>query len=283
MQETFSFGTHAAGIVIAAIAIMVLLGIAFGAILAIASKKFHVDVDPRVEKISEALPGVNCGGCGLPGCSAYAEAVAAGKMVPDMCAPGGADCATAIAKIMGLEAGASDRKVAVIGCRGGNKLAGRFEYAGVRDCRAADLLLKGEKVFDYGCLGLGTCADACPFDAIIMRDGLPFIIEEKCTACGNCVEVCPRDLIHLESEKKFIHVGCASKDKGGVVNRICKVGCIGCKKCEKACPFDAIHVIDNIAVIDYDKCKNCGKCLKVCPKGAIYSLMPARRAKPVGK
>ncbi len=112
-----------------------------------------------------------------------------------------------------------------------------------------------------------------------MRDGLPFVIEEKCTACGNCVEACPRGLFTLVSEKKFVHVGCASKDKGGVVNKICAVGCIGCKKCENECPFDAIHVVDNIAVIDYEKCKNCGKCVKVCPKGTIYNVMAARKAR----
>ncbi|MFW5857350.1 MAG: 4Fe-4S binding protein, partial [Planctomycetota bacterium] len=43
------------------------------------------------------------------------------------------------------------------------------------------------------------------------------------------------------------------------------------------CPFDAIHVVDNLAVIDYDKCKLCGKCVKVCPKNVIVNLRKPRR------
>ncbi len=279
VAQAFTFGTHALGILVAAIVIMVLLGIAFGAILAYASKKFHVDIDPRVEQVIEVLPNANCGACGMPGCGGYAEAIVAGKAELDQCAPGGAECAHMVAKIMGREVEAKEKRFAVLACKGGNRIAERFEYAGVSDCRAASLLLKGEKVCDFGCLGLDTCAEACPFDAIVMRDGLPVVIEERCTGCGSCVRVCPNGLFHLESEKKHVHVGCSSHDPGKVVNRICDVGCIACKKCEKECPFDAIHVENNLAVIDYEKCTVCGKCVKVCPTGAIYNLMKARKAR----
>jgi len=51
------------------------LGLFFGASLAYASKKFAVEVDPKIEEILEKLPGANCGGCGYSGCSGYAEAV----------------------------------------------------------------------------------------------------------------------------------------------------------------------------------------------------------------
>ena len=43
------------------------LGLVFGAALAIASRIFAVKVDERVTKITEALPGANCGGCGYAG------------------------------------------------------------------------------------------------------------------------------------------------------------------------------------------------------------------------
>ena len=62
---------------------------------------------------------------------------------------------------------------------------------------------------------------------------------------------------------------------GKNVNAVCSAGCIACKICEKNCPFDAIHVIDNLAVIDYDKCKACGICANKCPKGVLTGKNPA--------
>ncbi|MBW1748906.1 MAG: electron transporter RnfB, partial [Deltaproteobacteria bacterium] len=55
------------------------LGLVTGALLAVASKVFYVYVDPKVMAVDDALPGANCGGCGLPGCAANAEAIVAGK------------------------------------------------------------------------------------------------------------------------------------------------------------------------------------------------------------
>ena len=55
---------------------IVLLGVGlfFVVILTIANARLKVEVDPMVEAILHILPGANCGGCGLAGCSAYAEA-----------------------------------------------------------------------------------------------------------------------------------------------------------------------------------------------------------------
>jgi ferredoxin len=39
---------------------------------------------------------------------------------------------------------------------------------------------------------------------------------------------------------------------------------------------------DNLAYIDYDKCKLCRKCVVVCPTEAIHELhFPPRKVKPV--
>ena len=70
------------------------LGAAFGALLAFASKIFHVEVDPRQAAVRDALAGANCGGCGYPGCDGYAAAVAKGEAPCNKCVAGGA--ATAI-------------------------------------------------------------------------------------------------------------------------------------------------------------------------------------------
>ena len=50
-------------------------GILAGVLLTAAAKIFYVEVDERVEKISEALPQANCGACGYAGCDGYAKAL----------------------------------------------------------------------------------------------------------------------------------------------------------------------------------------------------------------
>ena len=58
-----------------ALVVMLILGAILGAILAIASKVFHVEVDKREEEVTSKLPGYNCGACGFPGCSGLAHAL----------------------------------------------------------------------------------------------------------------------------------------------------------------------------------------------------------------
>ena len=119
--------------------------------------------------------------------------------------------------------------------------------------------------------------EACQFDAIHMNPetGLPEVDEEKCTACGACSKACPRKIIEIRPKGKNnrrVVVMCVNKDKGAVANKACKASCIGCGKCVKVCPFEAITVIDNVAYIDYNKCRLCRKCVDVCPTGAIHAL-----------
>jgi len=59
------------------IALGVVFGIAavLGLILALADKFLKVEEDPRIEAVSGMLAGANCGGCGFPGCSGFANAV----------------------------------------------------------------------------------------------------------------------------------------------------------------------------------------------------------------
>src|SRR3712207_9395377 len=85
------------------------LGLLFGLILGYASKKFAVPVDPKVPLVRECLPGANCGGCGYAGCDAYAEAVASGAAPTNCCPIGGADAASKIASVMGVEAESAER------------------------------------------------------------------------------------------------------------------------------------------------------------------------------
>jgi electron transport complex protein RnfB len=266
-----------------AVIILALLAVLFGIALAVVSDVFRVRTDPRVEQVLEALPGINCGACGFPGCSGYAEAVAAGRIGPDECVPGGGAVAAAVAGIMGLSFSEKTPRKAIVHCRGSAAAVGeRYEYDGIRDCRAAALasVQSGAKQCMYGCLGYGTCATVCPFGAIEMGpDGLPHVDEQLCTGCGACVAACPRRIISTQPVDKHVHVYCSSKDKGPVVRKICSVGCIGCKKCEKVCPVEgsAIHVNDFLAAVEYAKCISCGKCARECPVSCIGNLRAGRK------
>jgi NADPH-dependent glutamate synthase beta subunit-like oxidoreductase len=194
---------------VTAVVVMGGMGILIGALLAVASKIFYVYVDPKIEAVEMALPGANCGGCGLPGCSANAEAIVAGTATPASCVAGGPEITEAIAAIMGVVVEAKEPDIARPGCYFG--LQGRqhadlhYMYDGVKDCRAVAALGGGMKVCRIGCLGLGTCAASCPFDAITMGpDGLPVVDEVKCTGCGTCERVCPKHIIKLSSTTRRI-------------------------------------------------------------------------------
>ena len=260
------------------------LGIIFGAILGFASKIFAVDEDPRVGMVQECLPGANCGGCGYPGCGGLAAAIVAGKAPVNACAPGGAKAAAAIAEVMGVVAEETEPMVAFVKCGGTcDKAQNKYEYDGIDDCiMASQLAGASSKACAYGCMGLGSCVKACKFDAIKIENGVAVVNPDLCVACGKCVSTCPKKIIDLVPKKKKVKVQCSSKDMGKAVMSVCSAGCIGCKICEKTCKFDAIHVIDNIAVIDYDKCKNCGMCANKCPKKVItgYRVEAPKPAAP---
>lgn len=118
----------------------------------------------------------------------------------------GAEVAEAIAEIMGIKVEAKEPDIARPGCYFGVQDADlKYIYDGLDDCRAVALLGGGMKVCTIGCLGLGTCAKACPFDAISMGpQGLPVVDEKKCTGCGTCERVCPKHIINLSSVTRRI-------------------------------------------------------------------------------
>lgn len=260
--------------------LMAAMGGILALILAFASKRFHVQVDPRIESILSILPGANCGACGYPGCAGYAEAIVKKGASIDLCAPGASACVAAIGKIMGVEGVAKEPHVATVRCNG-DGVRQRFYYDGIRDCKAAMVLgLAGSfQACRFGCLGLGSCARACPFDAITILNGLPYIDESRCTGCKKCVATCPRGLLRVDPLNRTIFVRCANLEKGAIANKACNHACIACGKCARECPFQAISIVNNLAVIDYEKCKLCGKCVKVCPKQCIHNYRPERQAR----
>lgn len=246
------------------------LGAIFAVGLAVASKKLAVHTDPRLEKVHGLLPGSNCGACGGAGCFGFAEGLLSGKMKIEACRVSEDAVKEQIARLLGQKVEKKVKVVATLHCNGGIRVRNKYNYNGIKDCVAANLVLGGQKECVFGCLGFGTCAAVCPFDAIKMSDeGLPVVDKDKCKACNKCVIACPKKLFSLISVNQPVYVACSSHDPGKETKAVCSVGCIACGLCVKACKFDAIHVIDNLAVIDYHKCTSCGECVKVCPMKTI--------------
>lgn len=266
------------------IAVIVLGAIALvsAVVLYITSKRFAVYEDPRLETITEALPGANCGGCGFPGCGGMADALVkgadAGSIEGLFCPVGGQKVMENVADLLGMTVEKTDPMVAVVRCNGTCENRPRIaEYNGLRTCAAIHATGAGETACGFGCLGCGDCVSACQFEAIHMNPetGLPEVDDEKCTACGACVKACPRSIIELRKKgpkNRRIYVQCVNKDKGPAAMKACKVSCIACGKCFKACEFDAITIENNLSYIDYNKCRMCRKCVGECPTHAITAL-----------
>jgi len=250
------------------------IGAVLGAVLAYAAKVFYVAVDPKVEAIGQALPGVNCGACGYPGCSGYADAVVNGGAGVNLCAPGGADVGAKIAEIMGVSAIASEPMTAYCACQGTKENAkDKLEYYGPKSCSSAVYLSGGHKACDYGCMGFGDCAVSCSFDALYIdqNTGLPVVDKDKCTGCGACLKACPKGVMKLAPKSAAIILACNSRDKGKEVMDVCKVGCIGCKICSlpKTTPSGAIKMNGNLPVIDYVIEDDLQEPKTKCPKGCF--------------
>lgn len=259
--------------------VLALLGAVGGLLLFFVSKKFEVIEDPRIAELGEVLPQANCGGCGFPGCSAFAQACVKSSTLEGLyCPVGGSLVMDKVSSILGITGEMAEPMIAVVRCNGHCDARPRTSiYDGASNCRIASVLYQGDTDCSFGCLGHGDCVVACPFDAIHMNKAtlLPEVAEDKCVACGACVKACPKTIIELRkkgSKGRRIFVSCVNKDKGGVAMKACKNACIGCSKCHKECKFEAITMADNLSYIDHTKCRLCRKCVSVCPTNAIHEL-----------
>ncbi len=275
-------------VLLSAVATLGAIGAGSAAILYFVGRKFHVEEDPRIEEVQEALPAANCGGCGFPGCASFANACVKAETLDDLfCPVGGQETMNKVAAILGKTVAASAKKIAVVRCSGSCDERPQLNvYDGASNCAIAAALYGGDTGCSFGCLGLGDCEESCTFDAIHINPvtRLPEVVEDKCTACGACVKACPKDIIELRKQgpkSRRIYVSCVNKDKGAVARKACNVACIGCSKCQQACPFEAITIENNLAFIIDDKCRLCRKCVPVCPTNSILELnFPPRKETP---
>lgn len=262
-----------------AVGILAAVGVLAAISLFLISKKFHVEEDPRIDRIVEFLPGANCGGCGFAGCRNLAEnMVSRGTMEGCSCPGNTKENNAKIAEILGVEAASTTPKVAVVRCQGScENSPAKVGYDAAPSCFFANNLFAGEGGCPNGCLGCGDCVAACNFGALAIdpETKLPVVDEEKCVGCGVCAKTCPRSVIEIRNKgmkNRRVYVACNNKEKGAVAMKNCKAACIGCGKCAKVCPFEAITVENNLAYIDFNKCKACRKCVAECPKKAIVAV-----------
>jgi len=272
-------------LVILSVSLLAVLGVGFGAGLAVAAKRFHVEMDPRVEEVLAALPGANCGSCGYAGCAGYAAAVVKGEAPPNACTPGGPKCAKLIGAILGVAVAEAERRRAVVHCQGAWGVAAQqFDYAGVRDCAAAAMLQGGPKACKFGCIGLGNCSRACPFGAIQMSGaGLPIISEAKCTACGVCVKACPVGIISILPSQHRVFLGCSNPAaKGPAMKAMCARGCIKCRLCVKVTESGAVSWGEGLPKIDFARWSDPDAAVTQCPMSTFVDQRGAAAAAVAG-
>ena len=260
--------------VAAAAGILAGVGLVFGALIALANRRFKVWEDPRIDEVAALLPGANCGACGFPGCRGFAEACVQGQVKPAGCTVMSEDMRADVAAYLGVDAGQANRRVARLLCAGGTDVAPRkAAYRGLQSCAAAVAVGGGGKGCAWGCVGLADCAVACTFGAITMSaNGLPVVDAEKCTACNDCVVACPLDLFTIMPVSHHLLVQCRSLLDGEDATRVCAVACNACGRCAADAP-GLISMRDGLAVIDYARIDlETRDATSRCPTNAIVWL-----------
>jgi electron transport complex protein RnfB len=187
-----------------------------------------------------------------------------------------------VAELTGKKMAAVENMVAAVRC---SRIEGgvqqKHRYVGYGSCTGANLAFGGPMACKYACLGLGECAQACPFDAITVVDNFPEVDPVLCVGCGTCVRTCPKHIIELMPLKARVWVPCSTKDPGKAVKEVCGVGCISCKMCVKVCPAKAVRLEDGVVRIDHQKCMDYGpECGEICVEKCPRNIFRYYREKP---
>ena len=225
------------------------------------------------EFVRKLLPSIDCGMCGEHDCNEFAKKVANGEREPEACKIIKAESCQKIKEYFKPTYVQSSKLVAFIKCKGGCKALDKYVYDGAKNCAVQETLHSGPKACKFACLGCGDCVDACRYNAIkINKRGVAEVVRSKCTGCGACVKSCPNNLITMRKQELSVGIVCNNQVSNPNIKAKCEVGCSHCGKCLDICPVGAISVVDNVPVIDPDKCIECYKCVAVCPEHVISRL-----------
>jgi Na+-translocating ferredoxin:NAD+ oxidoreductase RNF subunit RnfB len=246
------------------------LAILLGALILIVTKVCHIEEDEKVTQILQNLSGANCGGCGHSGCAGFAKALAEGKANLSDCHSTSESNKKIIAQLTGLPFNEGVPTVAVVKCNGGLNSFDKYNYLGNKECTNQIILLGGKKYCSTGCLGGGTCESVCPVGAITVKNNLARVDKTLCISCGACVTKCPKNCIDWIPITAKVFIACSSHCRGKEVTTTCANGCIACGICAKNCPQNAITMVNNLPVIDYEKCNGCMVCVEKCPRKCIH-------------
>ena len=162
--------------ILLALAALVGMAIAFGALLGFAAVRFEVEGNPLSDQINAILPQTQCGQCGYP------DADPTPRRLP-----------TVTPSTSVLPA-----------------VKTRFRrwpiYSTLNRSHGAEHGVEAEPTVAYiredECIGCTKCIQACPVDAILGAAKLMHtVIIDECTGCDLCVEPCPVDCIDMIPRK----------------------------------------------------------------------------------
>lgn len=245
------------------------IAILLTALILIVSKVCKVEADEKMEEVLSHLAGANCGGCGCTGCEGFAKQLCSGESTLDSCHVTSSEEKEKIAAILGVTVEKKLPTVSVLHCNGGINAADAFVYVGERNCPAEHAVFGGHKQCKEGCMGGGSCINACPEHAISLKDGHAIVEPNLCISCGLCISTCPKRLFTRIPISAKVYIACSTHCRGKDVMNVCKKGCIGCGLCVRNCPSGAITMQNNLPHIDYEKCTGCKVCVAKCPRKCI--------------